>query len=246
MPCVDGKPREFAAQDELSIYWKSIFPTLRFMTYRILAAVPYDMSIQNKIVSDPDYFVRWQHQPGSSAPGNGSIYVSACFNDPHRINDPKHNCSFPIRAAAYDFANEKVQKWFVDEVIAPALTHADGVWLDGIGPDNGAYMCGGVCCGFGASNSPHNQQEIDAHCDGMRAATTAAQQYLVAHGGHELMKCTTFLGSKQLPTAKDSPDTVQVHETGFAGLLASVDGASANFFVLDFLTAQYSGVMIIM
>jgi len=38
--------REFAMQQALSAYWKGLYPTLRFLTYRILSAVPYDMVIQ--------------------------------------------------------------------------------------------------------------------------------------------------------------------------------------------------------
>jgi len=66
MPCVGGKPQEFAMQKALSDEWHSEFPTMRFMTYRILSAVPYDMAVQNKIISDPDFFVRWKHMPGST------------------------------------------------------------------------------------------------------------------------------------------------------------------------------------
>lgn len=210
MPCVDGKPREFEMQQELAQQWKGIFPEMRFMTYRILSAVPYTMVVQDKIESDPDFFVRWQHQAGSAEPGNGSVcynYVSACFNDPTRINDPAHNCSFEIRAAAYNWARKDsaVRDWFVQSIIAPALDYADGVWLDGIGPDNGAYMCAGVCCGYGPDNSPHNLSEIHAQCDGMEAAGTAAQQYLLQHGGYEMMMCSSYRGSSQMPSKGDSP-----------------------------------------
>ena len=33
---------------------------------------------------------------------------------------------------------------YLDNIIKPSLTHADGIWLDGNGPDNGAYM---LVCG---------------------------------------------------------------------------------------------------
>ena len=66
MPCVDGKPREFALQDALAARWKAPFPTMRFLAYRILSAVPYDMVVQDKIVSDPDFFVRWQQEPDAA------------------------------------------------------------------------------------------------------------------------------------------------------------------------------------
>ena len=74
----------------------------------------------------------------------GYNYISACFNSPSRINNPAHNCSFEIRAAAYDWKNPLVQEWFLDAVIKPVLSDGfDGIWLDGNGPDNGAYMCSG-------------------------------------------------------------------------------------------------------
>ena len=44
--------------------------------------------------------------------------------------------------------------------LRPAQVHADGIWLDGIGPDNGAYMCSGVCCGSDATNSPLIQRRV--------------------------------------------------------------------------------------
>ena len=158
MPCINGEPQEFAHQKALAASWKRAAPGIRYLTYRILSAVPYDMVIRNKMLSDPSYFVQWLHAPGDlHSPGNGSIcynYESACFNDPTRINSPAHNCSFEIRAAAYAWHKPEVQQWFLDSVIKPVLPWSDGVWLDGIGPDNGAYMCAGACCGYDGHNSP--------------------------------------------------------------------------------------------
>eukprot|EP00947_MAST-08B_sp_MAST-8B-sp1_P001235 g1235.t1 len=209
MPCVDGQPQEFKLQDELALRWKAKFPDMRMLQYRILSAVPYDPVVQNKIESDPNAVVRWRHQPGSAAPGNGSVcynYKSGCFNDPHRINDPANRCSFPIRAAAYNWSNPALGDWFLEQVVKPSMVHADGIWLDGIGPDNGAYMCSGVCCGFGAHNSPLNQQEIDDHCDAQAAATTRAQQWLITNGGWEAQKCFDYKAPKDgLPVAADAP-----------------------------------------
>lgn len=167
------------------------------------------MVVQNKVLTDHDAVVRWRHAPGSiSTPGNDSVcynHISACFNDPTRINDPTHNCSFHISAAAYNWTNPTLAQWYVDEVVAPSLVHADGIWLDGIGPDNGAYMCSGVCCGYGANNSPLVQTEIDAHCDAQAAATTKVQKYLISNGGWEAQKCFNYIGSSSLPTASDAP-----------------------------------------
>ena len=58
VPCINGVPHEFKNQDDLSQRWKGNFSGIRFMTYRILDAVPYDMAVQNKIVESPDYFLR--------------------------------------------------------------------------------------------------------------------------------------------------------------------------------------------
>ncbi len=206
MPCVHGKPQEFALQDALATRWKGIFPTMRFLSYRILSAVPYDMLVENKMVSDPDFFVRWQHEPNAATkaaqkcPADGcqagSIcfnYLSSCFNDPNRINSPRNNCSFPIRAAAYNFAKPLVRDWFVKNIIAPTLTVADGAWLDGNGPDNGAYMCAGICCGFNSSNSPHSTQtQVDDFCAGELETAIASHKYLIENGGYEY-NCMTFL-----------------------------------------------------
>ena len=71
-------------------------------------------------------------------------------------------------------------------------------------------MCSGVCCGFGAHNSPLVQSEIDAHCKAQADATTAVQKYLISHGGWEAQKCFNYMsgcGSHGLPCAHDSPTT---------------------------------------
>lgn len=208
MPCVNGEPHELAMQDALTLRWKSSFPEMRFLQYRILSAVPYDMVVQDKILSDQDAVVRWRHQPNSTAPGNGSVcynYVSDCFNNPKRINSPANNCSFEIRAAAYNWSNPTLASWFIDAVVEPAMVHADGIWLDGIGPDNGAYMCSGVCCGYGSHNSPLLQPEIDAHCKAQATATTAVQRYLIQRGGWEAQKCFDYKTGHDLPNAQDDP-----------------------------------------
>ena len=50
VPCRGGKPREFDAQDELAADWKRrAAPGLRFLSYRILSAVPYDAVVQVRV-----------------------------------------------------------------------------------------------------------------------------------------------------------------------------------------------------
>jgi hypothetical protein len=63
-------------QDALASEWKSTFPNMKFLSYRIQSAVPYDKVVGDKIKSDPDFFVRWTHEPGSTVSGNGSV----CYN----------------------------------------------------------------------------------------------------------------------------------------------------------------------
>jgi hypothetical protein len=128
MPCTaSGQPQEFALQDALAKRWKTKFPDIRMLQYRILSAVPYDMVVQNKIETDHDAVVRWRHQPGSvSLPGNDSVcynYKSGCFNDPTRINDPANGCKFPIRAAAYNWSNPSLGEWFLNEVVKPTMVY---------------------------------------------------------------------------------------------------------------------------
>ena len=109
---------------------------------------------------------------------------------------------------SYNWSNPDLKDWFIEKVVAPSLKVADGIWLDGIGPDNGAYMCSGVCCGFGSHNSPLVQDEIDSHCEAQAEATTAAQSYLIANGGWEAMKCFDYLAPGThgvLPSAADTP-----------------------------------------
>ena len=185
MPCVNGKPQEFVHQDALAQKWKAKFPTMKMLQYRILSAVNYDMVIQEKITSDPDSVIRWRHEPGNAgSPSNGTICwngKSGCFNDPKRINNVANKCSFHISAAAYNWSNPSLAAWFIKDVVAPTLVHGDGIWLDGIGPDNGAYMCAGVCCGFGQDNSPLVQAEIDSHCQAQADATTQVRVQIIRH-----------------------------------------------------------------
>jgi hypothetical protein len=68
----------------------------------------------------------------------------------HEHDTDGFNCSWPIIAAAYDFSQQVVQDWFLENIIKPVMTVADGVWLDGDGPDNGAWMCSGS---YGASSA---------------------------------------------------------------------------------------------
>jgi hypothetical protein len=175
---------------------------------------------------------RWRHEAGSSATGNNSVcynYKSGCFNDPTRINNPSNNCSFPIQAAAYNWSNPTVGDWFLKEVVQPSMVHADGIWLDGIGPDNGAYMCAGVCCGYGAENSPLHQNEIDAHCSAQVAATTKAQKWLIANGGWEAMRCFDYLSKETGPDARGQIDNAPILLDQDTSLILPTSKQNASF-----------------
>ena len=163
---------------------------------------------QGAVQGDHQGAVQGDHQGAVQGDHQGAVCwngVSGCFNDPKRINNKANKCSFHISAAAYNWTNPTLAPWFIEKVVAPSLVHGDGIWLDGIGPDNGAYMCSGACCGYGAHNSPLNQDEITAHCEAQAAATTQAQTYLREHGGWEAQACFDYKGGAELPHAGDSP-----------------------------------------
>lgn len=125
MPCIDGIPQEFAHQDAFAVATKTTFPGSRVLEYRILDAVPYAAIVHDLEVAHPEYFVRWTHAPND----NGTI----CEMPPEH-STTGFNCSWPIRAAAYDWTQDVVRAWFLANIIAPTLHVADGSWTDGDGP----------------------------------------------------------------------------------------------------------------
>ena len=127
MPCVDGIPQEFAAQDAFAAATKAAFPGSRVLEYRILDAVPYAQIVHDVELAHPEYFVRWTHAPND----NGSI----CEMPPEQ-STTGYNCSWPIRAAAYDWTQAAVRAWYLNNIIKPTLVVADGSWTDGDGPDS--------------------------------------------------------------------------------------------------------------
>lgn len=141
VPCVNGIPQEFIAQDAITVQTKADFPGTRVVQYRIGTAVPYAEVVHTAMVEHPEWFVRWTHPPTN----NGSV----CTVPPEAQTDrPGDNCSWPVRAGMYDFSQKLVQDWWNANIIAPAMKLADGVWIDGDGPDNGAYQCSGSCACF--------------------------------------------------------------------------------------------------
>lgn len=201
MPCIDGVPQEFQLQDAFTLATKAAFPRSRVLQYRITTAVPYAGVVHDKMVSDPGAFVRWTHAPTA----NGSICAMPYVE--HGTGLPSQNCSWEIRAAAYNFADPAVQQWWVDTIIKPTMVHADGAWIDGDGPDNGAWMCSGSY-DHDSLPAPYpalNVTEIASFCAGEAAAVVAAQQWLIANGGFDY-NCMTFVTSG-LPEPGDAPAT---------------------------------------
>jgi hypothetical protein len=123
MPCIDGVPQEFEAQDAFARATKASFPGTRILEYRITDAVPYTKVVHDAMVEHPDWFVRWHHEPNA----NGSI----CVVPPEaQTGRPGDNCSWPIQAAAYDFSNPVVREWYQENIIKPVMVAGDGVWLE--------------------------------------------------------------------------------------------------------------------
>lgn len=194
MPCIDGIPQEFAMQDAFANATKQTFPGARVLQYRITSAVPYDKIVHDKIVSDPDFFVKWN---------NGT--VCQMWYEEHGTEN--QNCSWPIKASAYDWTNPAVLAWYIPTIIAPTLVHGAGVWLDGSGPDNGAYGCSGQ---WDASSLPTpypalNPAQVGAYCQAEEAAQAAVQSWILDNGGMDY-NCFAFQSdAANLPVPTDSP-----------------------------------------
>ena len=112
-------------QDAITLATKAQFPGTRVLQYRITTGVPYAEVVHDAMVNNPEYFVRWTHAPNNN--------LSICFMPYQEHGTTGFNCSWPITAAAYDFANIVVQNWFLETIIKPVMRFADGVWLDGGG-----------------------------------------------------------------------------------------------------------------
>jgi hypothetical protein len=126
-------------------------------------------------------------------------------NETYNSTTKEPYCSFPISAAAYNYEDPAVQEWWLENAIKPTLVHGDGAWIDGDGPDNGAYGCSGNY-DYGRLPSGYpalNDSAIDAFCVGEQNVTANAQRWLIANGGFDY-NCLDFITSN-LPAAGDSP-----------------------------------------
>lgn len=207
MPCIDGIPQEWEHQDALAVAIKAQFPRSRVLEYRITSAVPYAKAVHDLILSNPEYFIRWTH-------GNGSV----CQMPYVEHGTENQGCAWDIVASSYNFADPNVRAWFVDNVIAPTLVVADGAWLDGDGPDNGAWMCSGQCCDIPAPYPATNSSEVDGFCEGEALVGQAVREYLIPRGGFDY-NCFTFVSnSAELPNATDGGPVCAAKLQGLAAL----------------------------
>lgn len=151
------------------------------------------------MLSNPEYFIRWLHAPNN----NGSICEMPYTE--HGTGRPGDNCDWEIRAAAYDFSQQVVRDWFLENIVKPVMVHGDGVWLDGDGPDNGAWMCSGSYDypNLPAPYPPLNETEIDSFCIGENLVQAAAHDWLFANGGMDGQACWTYVNN--FPTSRDTP-----------------------------------------
>ena len=110
------------------------------------------------------------------------------------------------RTAAFDWSQQRVRDWYLENITQPTMKEGDGAWIDGDGPDNGAHECSGTHA-YGSLKHPYPAlnitSEIEAFCKGENAVVTAAQKHLIANKGYEC-QCIDFYNQKQLPTSADS------------------------------------------
>lgn len=209
MPCINGRPQELEHQDAITVATKATFPRAKVLQYRITSAVPYAGIVHDTMLTNPDYFVHWP---------NGSLCQMPYAE--HQTGLPGDNCSWPIIASAYNWSNPNAQSWFLENVIAPTLNVADGAWIDGDGPDNGAWMCSGSY-NYGNLPAPYpalNVSQIADFCAGEQAVVVAAQRMLIARGGFDY-NCIMFVTSG-LPSASDNGSTCAAKVTALSTLSA--------------------------
>ena len=188
MPCINGIPQEFAAQNAITLSTKADFPGARVLQYRIGTAVPYAEIVHTAMVEHPEWFVRWHHAPNDN--------MTVCTVPPEaQTGRPGDNCSWEIRAGMYDFSQPLVQTWWVDNIIKPGMLYADGIWIDGDGPDNGAYECAGNY-DFNNLKPPYpanNESEVDQFCAGEHDAVASAHEWLYANNGIDTQACVNYV-----------------------------------------------------
>jgi hypothetical protein len=91
--------------------------------------------------------------------------------------------------------------------VAESTNVADGVWLDGDGPDNGAYQCSGSY-DWNKLPAPYpalNATEVDAFCVGENEVQATAHAWLFANGGMDGQACWVYVNA--FPRLGDPPAT---------------------------------------
>ena len=96
-------------------------------------------------------------------------------------------------------------------------------------------MCSGVCCGYGAHNSPLDQAEIDAHCKAQADATAAKrlgvtiEEYL-AQQGQEATGAAGEPGdaAEAKPTAAREAAALEAAPVGDSGEVLSPEESVTN------------------
>ena len=85
------------------------------------------------------------------------------------------------------------------------MEHADGAWIDGDGPDNGAWMC--TDRGLGPSAN-WSEEQRNAYGSGWSSVLKSSREYMIAKGGFEY-NCFTFVthNSKPYVLPVDTDDT---------------------------------------
>jgi hypothetical protein len=221
--------------------------------------------VRDKMLSSPDFFVRWTHNNGSFV-ANGSIcqnFASGCFNNMSRLNNPAHRCPFVVRAAAYNWIRNvdvaadpqplpdpAVLSWYLTHVINRTLRVADGAWIDGDGPDNGAWMCSG-------GTGPRHKTEGNCPATGCaltwaentafqyaeRLVVHASHEWLLARGGYDY-RCLRFVND--VPTAADSPSScsAKLHALAFQPNATSANGTVSSFLKLQNVNCHNTSSML--
>jgi hypothetical protein len=193
MPCIDGVPHEFEAQDAYTLQVKKVFPSARVLQYRITDAVPYASIVHDLMVSNPEYFVRWP---------NGTICQMPFVEE----GTTNQGCAWDIRAAAYDWTQQDVRDWYVENIIKSTMNVGQGAWIDGDGPTNGAWMCSGSY-DWGNLPTPYpalNETGVAAFCAGEGQVVQAANEWLISNGGYQYECFDYVTSSSVLPNVNDT------------------------------------------
>ena len=206
LPCVDGKPSEYAQQDEFAKATKARFPAAKVLQYRIVTAQMNDPLAHNLTLSHPQFFVRWHN--GSVCQASTTLnHKPASWVKPIKWvpTGPADHCDWPLRNAEYDWTKPEVRAWWQDNIIKRTLRVADGAWIDGDGPDIDGWECAGTFA-RAALKPPYpalNMSQTALFCEGKKIAVTQALRMLIANKGFAY-NCIKFVGPDCWPVSNSS------------------------------------------